>query len=184
MEIKALHQRLGNTAIYVTHDQIEAMTMADRIIVMRSGQIEQIGTPLEIYDQPANAFVAGFIGLPGINFLPGTLVKEGGGAAVQLTNSSKIGLERTVRDVDVGRPVRVGIRPEHVTLDASDGLPLRVELTEPVGREILIHGRLAGDLALCIAPGDRSNAQIGETIRVLARSKHLHIFDQETGARI
>jgi len=184
MEIKALHQRLRNTAIYVTHDQIEAMTMADRIIVMRNGSIEQVGTPLEIYDQPANTFVAGFIGSPSINFLPGRLVSQNGGVAVELTNSAQIGLARDIGNSPIGKSVRLGVRPEHINIEAHNGLPFQVELTEPVGREILIHGSLPGGLGLCIAPGLRPNIRAGDTIQISPQPQHLHVFDQETGDRI
>ncbi|MBV8097274.1 MAG: sn-glycerol-3-phosphate ABC transporter ATP-binding protein UgpC, partial [Acetobacteraceae bacterium] len=141
-EIKDLHQRLQTTTIYVTHDQIEAMTMADKIVVMNSGNVEQIGAPLELYDRPANLFVAGFIGSPAMNFLKGTI--EGGafrGEGITLPLPNGAG---TVE----GTPVIYGIRPEHFQL-RGDGLPARVHIVEPTGSETQVMAHLGDTPVVC-----------------------------------
>src|SRR5271163_3720624 len=132
-EIKELHQRLKTTTIYVTHDQVEAMTMADRIVVLRDGVVEQIGAPLELYDRPANLFVAGFIGSPAMNLLHGTIRLNGsptfvidGGVSLPLA-SAPVGSD--------GRPAIYGIRPEHLVLSGTDGMPAEVSVLEPTGQE-------------------------------------------------
>ena len=124
-EIKELHQRLKTTSIYVTHDQIEAMTMGDKIVVMRDGRIEQTGSPLELYDHPANQFVAGFIGSPAMNFLPGTLRRGGGAARVELADGTQLAAPLAAGGVD-GQPVVYGTRPEHLTLADGGGIPAEV----------------------------------------------------------
>src|SRR4051812_8230221 len=123
-EIKELHQRLKTTSIYVTHDQIEAMTMGDKIVVMRDGRIEQTGSPLELYDHPANLFVAGFIGSPAMNFLPGTLRRTDGAPRVELGDGTRLQAPAHAGGVD-GQPVIMGMRPEHLSLAAS-GIPSKV----------------------------------------------------------
>ncbi len=122
-EIKELHQRLKTTSIYVTHDQIEAMTMGDKIVVMRDGRIEQTGSPLELYDYPANQFVAGFIGSPAMNFLPGTLRRDGGVARVELADGTRLDAPLRAGGVD-GQPVVYGTRPEHLIAGGSRRHPL------------------------------------------------------------
>src|SRR5690348_12621747 len=123
-EIKELHQRLKTTSIYVTHDQIEAMTMGDTIVVMHEGRIEQQGSPLELYDRPANLFVAGFIGSPAMNFLPGTLRRSGAESQVELDDGTR--LPAPPNDGGDGQPVIYGARPENLALAGEDGLPLKV----------------------------------------------------------
>src|SRR5204862_4037669 len=114
-ELKELHQRLKTTSVYVTHDQIEAMTMGDRIVVMRDGRIEQVGSPLDLYDHPNNVFVAGFIGSPAMNFVPATLKRSGGDAHLVLDDGSRIGAPAGAGGSD-GQPVVLGTRPEHLRL--------------------------------------------------------------------
>src|SRR5215217_4305856 len=126
-EIKGLHQRLGVTTVYVTHDQIEAMTMADKIVVMNAGKVEQIGAPLDLYDRPANQFVAGFIGSPSMNFVSGTITAEG-----FVTTGSTLPLPASAGQN--GTKAVYGIRPEHLTLDAT-GIAATVSLVEPMGSE-------------------------------------------------
>src|SRR5204863_310856 len=141
-EIKALHQRLRTTSVYVTHDQIEAMTMADKIVVMNAGRVEQIGSPLELYDDPANQFVAGFIGSPAMNFLTGRLASNGAGLAVAVGGG--VHLPIPVRaEIPEGREVVVGVRPEHFAV-ADDGVPAEVVVVEPTGADTQIFCRLAG----------------------------------------
>ena len=180
-EIKALHARLGTTSIYVTHDQVEAMTMADRIVVMSNGNVEQIGAPLEIYDQPVNTFVAGFIGSPGINLVPGTLRRSGAGAHVETGDGQQLplGAEAPGRD---GQPVIYGIRPEHLAL-GPDGLSGTVELIEPTGAETLVFTRIGG-VELCARSMDRQILRRGDTAGFMPDVAHVLLFDPETGRRI
>ncbi|MGC3940104.1 ABC transporter ATP-binding protein [Roseobacter sp. EG26] len=170
-EIKELHQRLKTTTVFVTHDQIEAMTLADRIVVMQGGRIEQIGTPLELYDKPENAFVATFIGAPSMNLLEGTLTDEGVRVGDQLfagpSGSGKVWL---------------GVRPEHLIL-AEDGLPMEVKVVEPTGSETMVFLRFGGQDVTAVFR-ERHAFESGTTIRLKPDAEHLHIFDAQTGARI
>ena len=173
-EIKALHQRLKSTVIYVTHDQIEAMTMADRIVVMNQGRIQQIGAPLDLYDRPANKFVAGFIGSPSMSFIPGTVsdgvFRTGEGEEIAVgAGSSEI------------RQVEAGIRPENFTV-APDGkgLKLTVEVIEPTGPETHIYGRIAGQPIRAVFR-ERIRLAPGEQVPVTAKSEHIHLFDKDSG---
>ena len=173
-EIKGLHQRLGVTTVYVTHDQIEAMTMADRIVVMNGGKVEQVGAPLDLYDRPANLFVAGFIGSPAMNMLEGEITADGfhaGGLTLPLPSAI------TAR----GRAV-CGIRPEHLVL-AQDGLPAIVKLVEPMGSETQVTMAL-GDQTIIGVFRERLSAHPGETIHVRPAPDLIHLFDAETGQRI
>jgi multiple sugar transport system ATP-binding protein len=179
-EIKELHQRLKSTAIYVTHDQIEAMTMAARIVVMRSGSVEQIGAPLELYDRPANQFVAGFLGSPAMNFIPGRL--DPGGQPHVLSGSG-LSLPAGRREtIQPGQQVIYGVRPEHFKLDA-DGLPLVVKVVEPTGAETYIGGSLGGDDVVAVFRA-RVFVSPGETIGVSLSPDHAHIFDATTSWRL
>ncbi|PWL18771.1 ABC transporter ATP-binding protein [Falsochrobactrum shanghaiense] len=174
-EIKALHRQLKTTVIYVTHDQIEAMTMADRIVVMNQGKIQQIGAPLELYDRPANKFVAGFIGSPSISFISGTLF---GGKLFR----SKDGEELAVSAPSVlQRPVEAGIRPENFTI-ARDGkgLTLTVEAVEPTGPETHVYGRIA-DEPVRVVFRERVHLSPGERVPVTARPEHIYLFEPESG---
>ena len=177
-ELKDLHQRLRTTTIYVTHDQIEAMTMADKIVVMNGGRVEQIGTPLELYDRPANQFVAGFIGSPAMNFLPGMVEAAGfraeGGSLWPLAPAAAANAN--------GRHAVYGVRPEHLQI-AEGGVPLMVQILEPTGAETQVHGRL-GALPIMGAFRERITAQPGEPIAVTADPALVHLFDHETGARL
>ena len=174
-EIKDLHQRLRTTTVYVTHDQIEAMTMADRIVVMQGGRVEQIGTPLELYDHPANRFVAGFIGSPSMNFIEGVVEPEGfrdrGGALWPLPPGAA-----------PGRPAVYGIRPEHLQL-VEGGIPMRVGVVEPTGSETQVLGDIGGSPMLG-AFRERLTAGPGATIGIGTEGRLAHLFDHETGTRI
>jgi len=183
-EIKALHQRLRTTSIYVTHDQIEAMTMADRIVVMHDGHVEQIGTPLELYDRPANLFVAGFIGSPAMNLFEGTLRREGDHAWVDSGNDLMLPAPRGVGGSD-GQKVVYGIRPGHLRLasDAEQGLPAEVEVIEPTGDNTLVFCRL-GDSVACAATTDRVPLRPGERLRLVPQVDAGHVFDAGTGMRL
>ena len=173
-EIKALHQRLGVTTVYVTHDQVEAMTMADRIVVMNAGRVEQVGAPLDLYDRPANLFVAGFIGSPAMNIITGTVA---GGRFT--AGATSLPLPAAVATTG---PVHYGIRPEHLLL-SPDGLEASVRLVEPMGSETQVTMAL-GDHTLVGVFRERIAARPGETIRVRPDLAAVHLFDAETGNRI
>jgi multiple sugar transport system ATP-binding protein len=179
-EIKELHQRLKTTTVYVTHDQIEAMTMADRIVVMHDGRVEQIGSPLELYDRPANQFVAGFIGSPAMNFLEGS-VRAGASAHVQTAAGSRLPLPPGTAAVD-GRAVVYGIRPEHLDL-ADDGFDAEVIVIEPTGSETQLYARV-GEQEIVAVFRERHEFAPGQKIRLRPRAAAAHVFDASTGMRI
>ena len=178
-ELKDLHQRLRTTTIYVTHDQIEAMTMADRIVVMQAGRVEQIGSPLDLYDRPANQFVAGFIGSPAMNFLPGTI--EPGG--FRSADGSMWPLPASAAGIGDRRAI-YGVRPEHLQLaHGTSAVQLTVQVVEPTGSETQVYGRLSGLLIMC-AFRERIAARPGEPLAVTADPMLVHLFDTDTGRRI
>lgn len=180
-EIKALHQRLGATSVYVTHDQIEAMTMADRIVVLRDGKVEQIGAPLELYDRPANAFVAGFIGSPAMNMMSAKIDLSSNCA--RLADGSTFPLPHGTQAVD-GQEVIYGVRPDQWMLASGDtGAPATVELIEPTGAEILLAAQLAGQRILC-AFRERHALKPGDAIRLAVDPATAHVFDKQTEQRI
>jgi multiple sugar transport system ATP-binding protein len=180
-EIKELHQRLKTTSIYVTHDQIEAMTMGDTIVVMHAGRIEQQGSPLELYDRPANLFVAGFIGSPAMNFLPGTLRVNGAASAVELDDGTRLPAPGSC-GTD-GQPVVYGARPEHLALVAEGGMPLKVIVVEPTGADTLVSCR-RGDTDVLVVFRERHAFEPGRTIRVMPDVNRAHLFDAATGQRL
>jgi multiple sugar transport system ATP-binding protein len=176
-EIKELHQRLKTTTVYVTHDQIEAMTMADKIVVMHDGIVEQMGAPLELYDRPANLFVAGFIGSPAMNFIRGKAASEGFVAddGTRLHAPGRM-------EVESGRPIVLGVRPEHFSIDPV-GVPAQVVVVEPMGSETQLTARIGGNNVVAIFR-DRITARPGETIPLLAQQSAAHLFDGSSGARL
>src|SRR5579859_2135490 len=180
-EIKALHQRLKTTSIYVTHDQVEAMTMADRIVVMHDGIVEQIGTPLELYDFPANQFVAGFIGSPAMNFLPGTLRRADGLAWVESDGGVRLPLPALGGGRD-GQKVVYGIRPEHLTLDAG-GVPAKVLVVEPTGADTFVYAEIGG-VPVCATFDERHDFSPDQPIELAPRLEAVHLFDAATGAKV
>ena len=169
-EIKELHQRLSTTTIFVTHDQVEAMTMADRIVVMQGGHIEQVGTPLELYDRPTNLFVATFIGSPAMNLLEG--VAEAGG--VRLTSGS---FQTIAHDLPPGTKVTFGIRPEHLDLVETDGIGATVSVVEPTGSETVVFARLADGTEVVAVFKERHDLRSGQAIRLAPREGWSHVFD-------
>ncbi|WP_421951996.1 ABC transporter ATP-binding protein [Pelagibacterium sp.] len=174
-EIKALHQRLKTTTVYVTHDQVEAMTMADKIVVLNGGNVEQIGAPLELYDRPANQFVAGFIGSPAMNFIPGTIGPDGfsaDGVALPLPHGTRADGQRAL----------YGVRPEHFAL-SPDGLPAEIVVVEPMGSETQVTMKLGATQVIGVFR-ERVAAAPGETITVAPDTTAIHLFDAETGARL
>jgi len=178
-EIKALHQRLKTTSVYVTHDQIEAMTMADKIVVMNAGRVEQIGSPLELYDNPANRFVAGFIGSPAMNFLPGRMALNGAGLAVAVGQGVHLPMPMRA-DIPEGRNVVVGVRPEHFAV-ADDGVPAEVVVVEPTGADTQIFCKLAGvDVTAVVR--ERHTFRPGAAVRL--KPQLTFLFDPASGTRL
>jgi multiple sugar transport system ATP-binding protein len=181
-EIKALHQRLRSTIVYVTHDQIEAMTMADRIVVMNEGRIVQAGAPLELYDHPAAKFVAGFLGSPAMNFLPGIVVPGSDGARVHTPDGVR--LPARPGQVASGRRVEVGVRPEHMIIaESPDALPLTVAVVEPTGSETHVYGAIGGTEVRGVFR-ERVAAMPGTVLPISVDPAHTHLFDAETGVRL
>jgi len=179
-EIKALHQKVQTTSIYVTHDQIEAMTLADRIVVLNQGRIEQQGTPIELYRKPANLFVAGFIGSPAMNFLDGVVDGIDGSPAVRLKDSTPIRIAGE-RKVKAGQSVKVGLRPEHLSL-ASGGSPLSGQtlLVEPTGAQTHVLFDLAGDQVTAVVDGE-APVRYGQPLNVSVSPEQVYVFDAASG---
>jgi multiple sugar transport system ATP-binding protein len=177
-EIKELHQRLKTTSIYVTHDQIEAMTMADKIVVMRDGIVEQTGAPLELYDRPANQFVAGFIGSPAMNFVPGVVkgrvVELEGGGSLPVPGGS------TASD---GQKVVYGMRPEHLSLNAGQGVSAEVSVVEPTGADTQVFAKIGG-VEVTAVFRERMDFKPGERITLSPDVARAHLFDAASGARL
>ena len=181
-EIKELHQRLATTSIYVTHDQIEAMTMADRIVVMRDGIVEQSGDPLALYDRPVNTFVAGFIGSPAMNMIPGTARTGGAAPHVAFADGATLPMPPGARAAD-GQPVLYGIRPEHCGIGSGQGLPVDIVVVEPTGADTQLYCRFNGQEVTAMVR-DRVAARAGERIALVPDVPRAHVFDAESGARI
>ena len=188
LEIKRLQRELGTTSVYVTHDQVEAMTLADRLIVMNAGVAEQIGSPMDVYEKPATTYVAGFIGSPAMNFLAGRIgtdrasvdVTAVGGAAVTLKLPKATSME-------AGAPVTLGLRPEHMVpgVDGAVVLTLEIEMAEPLGADTLLHGRFgAGRELLTVRQGGHVLARPGEKRPFSVTPDNLHLFDAGSGRRI
>jgi multiple sugar transport system ATP-binding protein len=183
VEIKALHQRLKTTSVYVTHDQVEAMTMADRIVVMHDGKVEQIGTPLELYDKPDNTFVAGFIGSPAMNFIDGIVRRGNGKGHVEAADGARLPLRADAPGTD-GQHVIYGTRPEHLDLaGAGDGVAATVVVVEPTGADTQVYASLAG-AQICAVFQQRHDFAPGRPIRLQPRVDHVHLFDAATGTRL
>jgi multiple sugar transport system ATP-binding protein len=193
-EIKLLHQRLKSTIVYVTHDQIEAMTMGDLIAVMKDGVVQQLGTPQEIYDNPANLFVAGFIGSPSMNFIPGKIDVEGGNVSIKVTNENNsvaLKLNATADQVKgwVGKEVLLGIRPEQITdLSSAHGehgqeFTCSISMTEPTGPDTLVITRLNGTPVTC-RTHPREAVHPGESMLLSFNLGKATLFDPASGNRI
>src|SRR5439155_2231220 len=184
-EIARLHHALGATMLYVTHDQAEAMTLGDRVVVMRDGRVQQVDAPLAVYRDPSNTFVAGFIGSPPMNLLEGAIVIEGGLRFVGSGGAVAVPLPAAWRSlVTTGnrRPIILGVRPEDVS-PAPGGVPARVDLVEPLGQELLIYASAGGqELTARVAPGVR--AEVGTDIRLGFEPAGLHAFDPDSGERL
>ncbi|MYZ48456.1 sn-glycerol-3-phosphate ABC transporter ATP-binding protein UgpC [Propylenella binzhouense] len=182
-EIKSLHQAVGTTSIYVTHDQIEAMTLADRVVVLKAGSIQQQGKPLEIYRKPANRFVAEFIGSPPMNFFTGRFLREDRRAAIVASDGTAIGVSRDLA-IEEGRIVTIGVRPEHLTLTGDpDGLRGRVKFIDPTGAQTHVTVELAGEPTVIVLDSAVECAP-GEILTVKVPRDLVHAFDADTGLRI
>jgi sn-glycerol 3-phosphate transport system ATP-binding protein len=178
-EIRRLQRRMGVTSLYVTHDQVEAMTLGDRLLVMHKGVPVQLATPMEVFLKPANTYVAGFIGAPAMNLLPGRLVQ--GGQAAELEIGQTVVFADGKRAGAEGMPLIIGIRPEHLRL-ADDGLELPVDLVEPLGSETVVIGKLVGGTLLTVK---LPQAHVAETsLRVRIPAEHVHVFDAGSGLRM
>jgi multiple sugar transport system ATP-binding protein len=180
-EIRRLHNRLGVTSIYVTHDQVEAMTLADRIVVMNDGRIEQVGTPMELFNNPANTFVAGFLGSPPMNQIRGTLTQGGARIGGQELQVSAAGQNQA------GRDVVVGIRPEHISLKPgpkTSPLPINLDLVEPLGSEALLHGSFEETPMVLKVETNGDVSHLSGISEVHVPAELVHLFDAETGAAI
>jgi multiple sugar transport system ATP-binding protein len=184
-EIRKLHRRLGATSVYVTHDQIEAMTMADRIVAMHDGIIQQVGSPVEIYDKPANIFVASFIGSPAMNFLEGSYETAGEHAAgIRLPDGTLVPV-LPVSGARNNQPVTLGARPEHLTIlpEPDGGLPAKVELIEPMGLSTLVHVTLAGK-PIKIFTMARPDYPVDSLIHIAFDMAKVHVFDTASERRL
>ncbi|MBZ9811281.1 MULTISPECIES: ABC transporter ATP-binding protein [unclassified Mesorhizobium] len=180
-EIKKIHQRLGTTTIYVTHDQIEAMTMADRIVVMRDGVVEQVGAPLDVYDRPANVFVAGFIGAPAMNLIEGKVCAGKSSPEFDMADGSRLPLPPNLA-LSVGQKVIYGIRPEYFLI-AADGLAATVVVVEPTGSETQVVAKI-GDQEVLAVIRERIVVEPGSQLNLKPDIRSIHIFDGDTGQRI
>jgi sn-glycerol 3-phosphate transport system ATP-binding protein len=180
LEIQKLHRELRTTSVYVTHDQVEAMTLADRMIVMNAGMVEQIGAPIQVYDDPASRFVAGFIGSPSMNFLParreGNEVETGEGVRVPLPEALRASAPQSLV---------VGVRPEHFALGRPGGIPfhLRVETIEALGADSLVHSTFAGAPVVARVDG-HANPAAGDVLPFSVEARNLYFFDAESGKRL
>jgi multiple sugar transport system ATP-binding protein len=179
-EIKELHQRLKTTTVYVTHDQIEAMTMADKIVVMHEGLVEQIGAPLELYDRPQNLFVAGFIGSPAMNFMKGT-IHANGSATFEGPGGVRLPLAAAPAAWN-GRAAVYGVRPEHFTI-ADDGTDAEVQVIEPTGSETQVVAKMGGEDVIAVFR-ERHQFRPGDRIRLRPDPRFVHLFDQTAGKRL
>ena len=179
-EIAALHRRLGNTMIYVTHDQVEAMTMADKIAVLRLGEVEQFGAPLELYNAPRNLFVAGFIGSPKMNFITGR-VSVDDGSLLELDTGETKELPSDGFSHVPGEPVTMGVRPTDLKPVDDGGVKIKVRSVEQLGGESYVYGAMANGTPITLQSPGQTGIKIGETIGVSAAPDHIHLFDSETG---
>ncbi len=180
-EIRRLQQRLGVTSLYVTHDQVEAMTLGDRLVVMHQGRAAQVASPMEVWARPADTYVAGFIGSPAMNLLGGTLAE--GGAAVQLKAGPLLRFPDGPRAGGDGRPVTVGVRPEHMLRDGEALVTVALDLVEPLGSETVLHGTLAsGEVLTARLPG--MVPAVGSAMPLAIPAEALHVFDAESGRRL
>ena len=178
-QIKLLHARLKTTLVYVTHDQVEAMTMADKIVVMNEGLVEQTGAPLELYDKPVNIFVAGFIGSPSMNLLNASINSN----SINLGSAGSIPITRKTTSEN-NLDITLGIRPSHMDISKNgEGLKFQIDVIEPTGADSLVYGRI-NDTECCVQTSERLNLKSGEIIHILPNEDNLHFFDNQSNRRI
>jgi multiple sugar transport system ATP-binding protein len=189
-EISKIQKTLKTTTVYVTHDQIEAMTMGHRIAIMRLGKLQQVGTPLEVYEQPANLFVAGFIGTPPMNLIPATVSGGGDGGATVAASGFSLPVPQAWRAATAqkdGRKILLGIRPENIREEARGGatvqITVRVEFVEPLGHEVIVHGRIGNDLLVAKTDPHRS-PEMGADFPLVIEADAIHLFDAATEQRL
>jgi multiple sugar transport system ATP-binding protein len=189
-EIKRVHQKVKTTTVYVTHDQVEAMTLADRVVVMNNGVIEQIGSPQELYHHPKTRFVAGFIGSPAMNFIPCRLEQNGAGLKVRVTDAIKLPVPTTHSpryQASIGKELMLGLRPEHLTeprhgeRNEQCEFNVTLDVVEPMGMETMVFFNVAGQ-EVCSRVDPGSAAGPGENMRLYANTNHMHLIDPQTGA--
>ncbi len=180
VEIKKLQRQLGITALYVTHDQVEAMTLADRLICMNAGRADQIGAPIDLYTKPSTTFVAGFIGSPAMNLLPAQISDVGTDILVA---GARLGLP-VDHGIPAGRPVTLGLRPEHLSADAAGPLTLSVDLVEALGADTLIYGDIAPGMQLTARLPGATPVALGERVPLTIAPENLHLFDATSGQRL
>ncbi|WP_394181556.1 ABC transporter ATP-binding protein [Yoonia maritima] len=176
-EIGALHRRLGNTMIYVTHDQVEAMTMADKIAVLRAGKVEQFGTPLELFNHPKNRFVAGFIGSPAMNFLQGKVGPQG----IQLDDNTNVAINPARIKGPQDTPVELGVRPRDLIIDPDGPITVRVSEVEQLGAESYLFAELSTGEAIVVHQPGQTNVQIGDNLHLSINNEALFLFDKASG---
>jgi sn-glycerol 3-phosphate transport system ATP-binding protein len=182
IEIKRLHQNIRTTSVYVTHDQVEAMTLGDRLIVMNGGRAEQIGNPIEVYERPATTFVAAFIGSPAMNMLGGRAIDNGFMAGSG--NSVRFSVPG-IPPAASGREITLGIRPEHVELARDRPMfNLTVDFVEALGADTLVHGHLGADAPLTIRLPGITRVAAGDVVPLAVAPEHVHLFDAQSGARL
>ena len=178
-QIKLLHARLKTTLVYVTHDQVEAMTMADKIVVMNEGLVEQTGAPLDLYDKPVNIFVAGFIGSPSMNLFNASINSN----SINLGSAGSIPITRNTTSEN-NLDITLGIRPSHMDISKNgEGLKFQIDVIEPTGADSLVYGRI-NDTECCVQTSERLNLKSGEIIHILPNEDNLHFFDKQSNERI
>jgi ABC-type sugar transport system ATPase subunit len=183
VELADLHRRVATTFVYVTHDQVEAMTMADRLAVLDEGRLQQVGTPRQVYDEPRNLFVARFIGSPPMNTLAGTFAVDGGEPAVDVGGTLVPVVLPPRVELDAGRPVVLGVRPEHLWLDTT-GVPAVVRAVEWLGSQQHVIADAAGATVTVALPPEHAEAQVGSAIHLQAARRAVHLFDPTTTERL
>ena len=186
VEISKLHEQLGNTMVYVTHDQVEAMTMADKIVVLRDGRVEQVGAPLELYHNPVNQFVAGFIGSPRMNFLNAKVLQmDGNKVSLELTGGEQFTMTLD-RPVTVGDVLLMGIRPEHLEVDSTSdvNIPLKVDVVEALGGSTFAYTQYAGEDQVVVVTDGSHIIPRGKTITASFKLEHVHLFDTNTATSL
>jgi len=183
LEIKDLQRKIGTTSVYVTHDQVEAMTLADRLVVMNEGRAEQIGAPLDVYEHPESTFAAGFIGSPAMNLLGAEV--DGDGKLLNIAGEMQVPIDGAAHGLASGQNLIFGIRPEHVELARSgDGQDVQVQAVERLGADTLIYARSPGGTLLTVRTSGVDRIQPGETVPVRFPTDNLHLFDAQTTRRL